>query len=184
MLISAAGFFAAAVDVGFHALRIGLDIPEEATSLALATLLIAGGAHLLPLGVALRCRATGLQLHKWDTLVLLVLALAVSVSLFGLGTTNSKIIVGGATALTAASLTSLLCYQRYEACNAVLLLHLGLGLVAFLGSGYWVGPAFLMAALIVSAIRRPSHWWPHRQCAACRRLGDGSGTVMRVEQLI
>lgn len=174
MLRQAAGAFAlAAADACYHAGRTGGRLGvmgDEAWELAAFMSLVVGVAHLIPMALCLRFAHTGgfrEPTYCWDVAPALLLIIAVDGSLFVLGTEVARIaiIAAAACALVVGAIMAWL--QRPAALLAVLVAHLCLTLMFFLGSGYWIGPALLGMALLFSLLWCPGQWWPE-QCP-CRR---------------
>ena len=173
MLRQAAGFFLlAAVDACYHAGRVADKLSlsgDGAWELVLFMLLVVGVAQLIPMALCLRFAHTGFQEPGYcsDALPVFAMVALVDASLFMLGTELVRIAVIATASCTLLAALVAAWLKRPAVVLAVLLAHLCLGLLFFLGSGYWIGPSFLAMALLFSLIRCPEQWWPP-QCP-CRR---------------
>ena len=144
ILWMAAGvFLLVAIDTCYHATKVASDLSLSAGGLRFAHTRFAEPGYC-------------------DLLFVLFFGLAVDASLFIMGTETAKLAVVASVASTAILATAMVCMQRRAALLAVILGHLCLGLLFFLGSGCWVGPSLLAVALSISLIWSNEQWWPHR----------------------
>jgi hypothetical protein len=167
---AAAFFLLASADASYHVLRVAtrLQISSgEALELAGFMLVVVGMAHIFPMALCLRFSHTRFREPSYylDILPVLFMLTIVDMSLFAFGTHAARVAIAATASSTLVLGIAMAWLKRRAAVLAVALAHLSVGLIFFLGSGYWIGPGLLGIALVFSLIWYPEQWWPvHCPC--------------------